>query len=1053
MLYKQSYNTPFSQELFQNPTSEYRAAPFWSWNCKLDTEELRRQIRDLQEMKFGGFFMHVRTGMDTPYLSEEYMQIVQECVEEAKKRRMLAWLYDEDRWSSGAAGGIVTQDEQYRQKYLLFTPWSYEELGGMETPGGFLSQPLRNGKGTLLARYEIELDRQGCLAGYRLLQDGEQQRGDIWYAYLETAQPNPWYNNQTYSNTLDKRAVERFLEVTHERYKSRIGKEFGESVPAVFTDEPQFSRKHTLNFAGSKMDVTLPWTDDLEDTYREAYGSSLIEKLPELIWELPDQGVSVTRYRYHDHVAERFTSAFADTYGEWCRSNHLLLTGHLMEEPTLESQCAALGEAMRSYRGIDIPGVDMLRWDLEYTTVKQAQSMAHQCGREGVMSELYGVTGWTADFRDYKLHGDWQAALGVTLRVPHLSWVSMEGEAKRDFPATFGYQSPWYREFGYVEDHFARVNTALTRGKAVVRVGVIHPIESYWLHWGPSDQTADIRQQMDENFENVTEWLLFGGIDFDYICESQLPFQCPEGKAPLQVGEMSYDAVVVPECETLRASTLERLEKFRDQGGRLIFMGKCPRYMDAVVSDRPAALYDQADKAGQVIMFERQDLLAALDDFREVELREADGTRTKNLLYQLRMDGQEKWLFIARGTEPYNKDIPRKREIRLRIKGLYAPVLFNTQNGQEESIAFRHENNCTVIPYYFYDYDSLLLRLLPVESADNSAAENPVDGNRAVGMKADEYDGSGREERRLPVEALTSFTLSEPNVLVLDKAWFHLDEEDFSGEIELFRADNLCRKKLGWPRRGAALAQPWTIEKEVISHKLHLRFQVESEIAYESPYLGIEHPEQAQIVWNGEEVGACDAGWYVDRAIRRIPLPRLREGANILELTIPFGKRTNTEWCYLLGDFGVQVCGSRKRITAFPQQIGFDDITRQGLAFYGGAVTYRIRLCSGGGDLRVRIPHYRANVLHVRMDGQDFGALAYPPYEAELGRPAAGEHMLEITAYISRQNAFGALHQADSEDKWCGPDAWRTAGDAWTDSYRLAAAGLLSEPVVIESLV
>ena len=95
--------------------------------------------------------------------------------------------------------------------------------------------------------------------------------------------------------------------------------------------------------------------------------------------------------------------------------------------------------------------------------------------------------------------------------------------------------------------------------------------------------------------------------------------------------------------------------------------------------------------------------------------------------------------------------------------------------------------------------------------------------------------------------------LSEPNVLVLDKAWFHLDEEDFSGETELFRADNLCRKKLGWPRRGAALAQPWTIEKEVISHKLHLRFQVESEIAYESPYLAIEHPEQAQIVWNGEE--------------------------------------------------------------------------------------------------------------------------------------------------------------------------------------------------------
>lgn len=30
--------------LFENPTSEYRAAPFWAWNCKLDERELLWQI-------------------------------------------------------------------------------------------------------------------------------------------------------------------------------------------------------------------------------------------------------------------------------------------------------------------------------------------------------------------------------------------------------------------------------------------------------------------------------------------------------------------------------------------------------------------------------------------------------------------------------------------------------------------------------------------------------------------------------------------------------------------------------------------------------------------------------------------------------------------------------------------------------------------------------------------------------------------------------------------------------------------------------------------------
>ena len=143
-----------------------------------------------------------------------------------------------------------------------------------------------------------------------------------------------------------------------------------------------------------------------------------------------------------------------------------------MEEPLFVSSYA-IGE-MRHYSP-SRPGIDMLCDATEYTTAKQAQSAAHQYGREGVLSELYGVTNWVFDFRGHKFQGDWQAALGVTVRVHHLSWVSMAGESKRDYPATINYQSPWYKEYSYVEDHFARLNTALTRGKPVVKVGVTTP--------------------------------------------------------------------------------------------------------------------------------------------------------------------------------------------------------------------------------------------------------------------------------------------------------------------------------------------------------------------------------------------------------------------------------------------------------------------------------------------------------------------------------------------------------------------------------------------------
>ena len=173
-----------------------------------------------------------------------------------------------------------------------------------------------------------------------------------------------------------------------------------------------------------------------------------------------------------------------------CEGHGLMLTGHMMEEPTLKSQTAALGEVMRSLSYFQLPGIDMLCDRREYTTAKQAQSVSHQYGREGVLSELYGVTGWDFDFRGHKLQGDWQAALGVTVRTPHLSWVSMNGEAKRDYPASINYQAPWYKRYSLIEDHFARVNTAMTRGKCRTRIAVLHPVESYWLHWGVAQQTA-----------------------------------------------------------------------------------------------------------------------------------------------------------------------------------------------------------------------------------------------------------------------------------------------------------------------------------------------------------------------------------------------------------------------------------------------------------------------------------------------------------------------------------------------------------------------------------
>ena len=106
------------QKLFEKPSAAFRGKPFWAWNGKLDEAELKRQIDVMREMGFGGFFIHSRAGLETEYLGEEWFSLVNACADYGKKKGMEAWLYDEDRWPSGSAGGIVTDDPRYRAMFL-----------------------------------------------------------------------------------------------------------------------------------------------------------------------------------------------------------------------------------------------------------------------------------------------------------------------------------------------------------------------------------------------------------------------------------------------------------------------------------------------------------------------------------------------------------------------------------------------------------------------------------------------------------------------------------------------------------------------------------------------------------------------------------------------------------------------------------------------------------------------------------------------------------------------------------------------------------------------
>lgn len=1003
MLYPKNSDKELNIELFKNPTSEYRCTPFWAWNCDLKLDELEKEIDFMKEMGMGGFHMHTRVGQSTPYLSDDYMTNIKGCTEKAKKENMLAWLYDEDKWPSGFAGGLVTKKPENREKYLL---------------GTF---DASKAEGTFLARYNIELDNEGFLASYRRLGENEKAENREWFAFLETSKSSPWHNLETYVDTLSKSAIDDFINTTHERYKEVVGDDFGTTIPAIFTDEPQVYRKTCINHSLKDEDVKLPFTTDFPDTYKATFGTDFLDTLPELVWE-KKEGCYLARHRYHDHATERFVEAFSDNVGAWCDKNNILLTGHMMEEPTLESQTCAIGEAMRSYRSFGLPGVDMLCDSREFTTVKQAASATHQFGYPGVMSELYGVTNWDFDFRGHKLQGDWQAVLGVSVRVPHLYWVSMKGEAKRDYPASIGHQSAWYKEYSYIEDHFARVNTMLTRGTADIKIGVIHPVESYWIHYGPTDKTGVIREEKDERFQQITEWLLYGTLDFDFISESLLKDQFGGADKGFKVGKMDYDVVVVPACETIRKTTLDALNEFASNGGKVIFMGEIPTMVDAVASEEPAVLAEKCE----TISWSKTKLYGALADYRTVEIRDRRGNPSDNLMYQMRNDGDGKNLFICHIRDTLRTAIDEAENYTIKIKGEFKPVLLDSLTGEISDYPASYADGNTIINWTCYSQSSILLRLKPGKA---ESCEIIKEENGELEYIADDIE----------------ITLDEPNVCVLDMAEWKIDDGEWQEKEEVLRLCVKAKEILGFSTDTIRGVQPWVLGKVEPKNTITTKMTFISDVEVENAMLALEDFNESEIIFNGNKVDKVSQGYYVDFSITKVNIGKINKGENTVIVTKPFTVVSNVENIFILGDFGVKVAGTSVKLIAPTNKIHFGDITSQGLPFYGGVMTYRVKI-NGGSDTKLCLGLYSAPCVCAELDGKRIANLSLSPYSVDLGKLSDGEHILDLVVSLSRINTFGTLHMCDGKRRWFGPDGWYTEDEDWTYGYMLRSAGLITAP-------
>lgn len=1037
-------NQKFDIAKFVSPDKQFRGIPFWSWNCKITRELIDTQLDYFREMGFGGVDIHPRVGLDTEYLGGEYMELIQYTVEKCKEKGMICWLYDDDRYPSGAADGFVTRNMNYRLRELLLTIQRRDNF--CQTREEFEEAISAGGcpKGYYVCAYALDF-QDGLLRHYDRLQSECEIQAAVTngrivrYAYVRLSSESDHFHGQTYVDVLNPEAIDEFIRVTHERYYDAVGSEFAKSVQAIFTDEPRIGNQNFIPSADAAVDCEIPYTEIFREFMLDYCGVDVLSIVPELVWDLPDHGSYRSRYLYREALAEQFTRAYMDNIGAWCKKHNILMTGHILCETPLANQASTSGECMRNYRSMDIPGLDILCDAHEFVSAKQVASVSKQMDKQGTMSEEYGVTGWFCSFRTYKLQGDWQAALGITVRVPHLSFMSMAGEAKRDWPASISFQSPWYKEYSYIENYFGRVNYVLNHGKPVTKVAVLHPIESIWLHMGQADKNGEAICKIQSTFEKITDTLLFGTIDTDYISESMLPNLCDRVSAPLTVGKMQYHTIIVPAMDTIRSTTLAILAEFNANGGRVIFTADAPQYVDALSSPKAvefAALCETVSVTG---------LLDALESERDIKITDRNGKLSDNLFYQLRESESERWLFICHVKDSVC-DSTEPESYTIRLNGHYTAKSLDAMAGNEKNIAVSYCGANTCITWNTYPQDSILLRLETCEVGHTIVSDD------IASTYAD-------NERYTVVTRLSrphSVRLSEKNVLLLDYAAYRVDDGVLHNRTEILKADDNIRGQLGFCKRSEHMLQPWATERKE-NHKVELCYDVFSEIETDVE-LALEIPEICEIYLNSRKVDITVTGYYVDPAISVISLPGLQKGRNELRLEIGFNQKTNLENMYLLGNFRVKLDGSNARIqdwdTAGNAGIELGDITVQGMPFYTGNVDYTFEVnAEAQTEYFIRVPRFNAPVMAIYVDGSKTGLIAYAPYRTSLGVLDVGKHEIRVCLYGNRQNSFGALHNANQKNKWIGPTAYRTTGVDWTDDYMLRPMGILSEILIEQKTI
>jgi hypothetical protein len=958
---------------FKSPSKEYTTAPFFVWNYKITKEEIDHFLDEFKKQGSLQVFIHPRPGLITEYLSDEWFELFKYTVDKGKEMGMNVWIYDENSYPSGFAGGHVPDQ----------MPESYNQGQGLKM-SKFDTLPDTAGKYFLCLKEE-----NGKYINITSTIKNEKGKTGKYFLFSKTYNgKSDWYGGFSYVDLLYPGVTQKFIEVTMSGYEKHLGSEFGKTIPGTFTDEPQ------INSPGG-----IRWTPDLFEIFRKTWHYDLETQLPSLYEEVGDW--KMVRHNYTQTLLQLFIDRWSKPWYKYCEENGLKFTGHYWEHawPSMRSG----GDNMAMYAWHQQPAIDMLFNQFNDSSVyaqfgnirsvKELASVANQTGRQRKLSETYGGSGWELTFAEMKKLGDWEYALGVNLMNQHLAHITLAGARKYDYPLTFTYHEPWWNDYKYLNDHYARLSMALSSGKQVNDILILEPTTSSWLYdsYVKSNKRSG---EIGQTFQNFITKLEKSQVEYDLGSENIIKDMGSVKKGRFIVGQCSYSTVVLPPMmENLDLSTFKLLKKFVAAGGNLVTFS-APSYIDGSENKQLINFFARNTKKIHSLTALNSEIISKYFTGPGIIFSEFSGG---NLYHQRRVLADGQVLFLV------NSGMTNTVTGALRVKGqnvLELNTLTGNINGYDYD-PYNPGNGVITVPYSIPPAGSLLLYIKKTELEVMMVDLGPTIQDTIITTSS----------MKVGLDSL--------NVMPIEFCDLALGNET-TPDMHNYNATDKVYKYYGFkngnPWNTSVQFKTQTVDRDTFGLNTGFTATYHFNIKGNFDFSGFKAVVERSYLWtvtvNGNKVKAEEGKWWLDREFGVFKIGNLvRKGDNTVTLKVaPMKVNAEIEPVYIVGDFSVMPAEKGWVLEPAVNKLTTGSWKEQGMPFYSWGVTYSkdFDIENPDGAYLVGLGNWKGTIAELTVNGEQATVIAFPPYQSDVTQLIKpGINRIDVKVIGSLKNLLG----------------------------------------------